>query len=234
MSGTSVLHPTGRPPPSATSPTPRDPVNLPPCRPPSAASSARPPQPQLPSPPSFPHPSPTGNTTYSAPIVSPARSGVPAFESNRIPELLELLVAQVDGRRIERDPDFPGFADRDAVRPADTHAIGQGGRPLQAGDAGFRVVRPNTVVQRFPGILPDRRDSVLGGLPIQVGRGWRTGGRRPGIVRSPYLPGQQYLLVVSVAMEGHQPDIDGPVRQLGHHSVGGRMEPGWPEGFRFP
>ena len=103
----------------------------------------------------------------------------------------------------------PGFADRYAVRPADTHAIGQGGRPLQAGDAGFRVVRPNTVVQRFPCILPDRRDSVLGGLPFQVGRGWRTGGRRAGIVRGPYLPGQQHLLIVNVAMEGHQPDVDG-------------------------
>ena len=142
--------------------------------------------------------------------------------------MLELLVAQVDGRRIERDPDFPGSADRYAVRPADTHAIGLGGRPLEAGDAGFRVVRPNTVVQRFSCILPDRRDSALGGLPFQVGRGWRTGGRRAGIVRGPYLSGQQHLMVVNVAMEGHQPDVDSPVRQLGHHSVGARIEPGRP------
>ncbi len=204
-------------------PTPRDPINLPPHRSPQAAarrghrSRNRHRRPLLPLPPAIP------------PIRRPSRRrgvrGLLGFESNRIPELLELLVAQLDGRRIERDPDSPGFADRYAVRPADTHAVGQGGRPLPAGDAGFRVVRPNTVVQRFPGILPDRCDSALGGLPIQVACAWRTGGRRTGIVRSPYLPGQQNLMGVNVAMEGHQPDIDSPVRQLGHHSVGVRIGP---------
>ena len=219
-----MVSPRVRPSP-VTSPPPRDPVNFPPCRSPQAAAwrshrsrncHRRPRLP--PFPPAIPLPRrPSRRRRVQA---------LPAFEWNPIPELLELLVAQVDGGRIERDPDFPGFADRYAVRPADTHAIGQGGRPLQVGDAGFRVVRPDTVVERFSGILPDRRDSALGGLPFQVGRGWRTGGRRADIVRSPYLPGQQHLLVVNVAMEGHQPDVDGPVRQVGHHSVGARMEPG--------
>ena len=209
--------------PFATTPPQRDALNFPHAIP-TSCNLARPTQPQPPSPPSSPLPPPA-----IPPIRRPAcRRGVqalPAFERNRIPKLLELLVAPVDGRRIERDPDFPGFADRYGMRPADTHAIGQGGRPLQAGDAGFRVVCPDTAVQRFPGILPGRRDSALGGLPFQVGRGWRTGGRRAGIVRSPYLHGQQHLLVVNVAMEGHQPDVDSPFRQLGHHLVGARIEP---------
>ncbi|MXX91820.1 MAG: hypothetical protein F4Y68_21685 [Boseongicola sp. SB0665_bin_10] len=29
---------------------------------------------------------------------------------------------------------------------------------------------------------------------------------------------------MNLAMEGHQPDVDSPVRQLGHHSVGARIE----------
>ena len=82
--------------------------------------------------------------------------GLPGFESeSHRSSCSNSFVAQVDGRRIQRDPNFPEFADRYAVRPADTHAIGQGGRPLQVGDAGFRVVRPNTVVQRFSCILPE-------------------------------------------------------------------------------
>ena len=187
----------------------------------------------MPSPPSSPPLQPARPLIRRASRRSRVR-GLLRFEWPRIPELLELIAPQVDGRRIERHPDSPGLADLYAVRPADPHAIGQGGRPLQAGDAGFHVVRPNTVVQRFSCILPDRRDFVLGGLPFQVGRGWRTGGRRTGIVRSPYLPGQQHLLVVNVAMEGHQPNVDGPVRQLGAvvQHLGSARESGRSAGVR--
>ena len=38
----------------------------------------------------------------------------------------------------------PGVGDRHGTRRADTHVAGQGGRPLKAGDAGFRVVRSDT------------------------------------------------------------------------------------------
>ena len=71
-----------------------------------------------------------------------------------------------------------------------------------------------------------------------VGRAWRIGGRLTGIVRSPYVPGQQHPIVVHVAVESHQPDVDAAVRQVGHHSVGARVEaetdqdpPDLPDGF---
>ena len=53
-------------------------------------------------------------------------------------DIAALCIPLPPSRRTECGPYLSGLVERHGMRPADTHVVGQVGRPLQAGDAGFR------------------------------------------------------------------------------------------------